>query len=115
MAGDGNRYGKTTGLSRGQFIVAIFDRQFQEKRSDEDIVEIIRAEFPCSDADYPRYIRMYRNKYNRGEFPCQATPPLVPIPRFEKNKPAPQKSGPSPRYSWEEPESRTTRDNNTDE
>ena len=105
--GDGENYGVTTGLTRGQFITAVFDNQMVAKLSDTELVSTLRAEFPQSRAKYESYISMYRNKYNRGGFPCQAEPPSVPIPSFdEEGKVIEKKTGPPPRMAWEEKEER---------
>ena len=107
MSGDGDRYGVNTSLSRGQFIVALFNNQFEAKLSDKELVEMIKEEFPKSESNYGGYIRMYRNKYNRGDFACQAEAPEVPVPRFDnEGKAVVRQRGPEPRYSWQDKEKR---------
>lgn len=110
MAGDGKAYGLTTGLSRGQFIVALFDGQKENKFDDETLAEYLTSEFPKSGVQYSRYIRLYRNKYNRGDFANQLEAPAVICPRYSQSGKAINPGnlpGPKPREAGEEPEKRT--------
>jgi len=106
--GDGRRYGITTGLSRGQFVVTLFKNQMNAKLTDEELVGVIRREFPEVDANYKRNISMYRNRFNRGEYPCQVSAPEIPTPEFnEDGKVVTKRRGPPPRFAWEEKEKRS--------
>lgn len=66
-----SQFGKTTGLTFGQFLVGLLDQQVHKHRSDAFLIDKLVKEFPQKkDVDYPRYFNMYRNIYNRGEWPC---------------------------------------------
>lgn len=110
----GATIGITTGLTRGQFLAALFSEQGDKKLTDEELVGRIRAEFPKSTSNYQRYIRLYRNIYNRGGWPSQAEPPVIPVPRFEVQEVDGKErrvvvettSGPPPRMPWQPPKKR---------
>jgi len=90
-------YGITTGLTFGQFIVRLFDDQVNKHRDDYRLIRKIKAEFPLkADVEYERYMNMYRNIYNRGEWPCQqGQVPANPIAKYDENGKA-MKHGPGP-------------------
>lgn len=107
--GDGKSYGLKTGLTRGQFVVALFEDQLLSKSSDEELAETLRKEFRNSGVAYENYmIRLYRNKYNRGEHACQAGPPKIQVPRYVAGKATRSGAfpGPNPRPYWQEKETR---------
>ena len=105
--GDGDRYGLYTGNTRSQFIVALFDAQIANRLTDEQLVAEIDQEFPKSNTPYTERISGYRNRYNRGDWSSQTSPPGIMIMEFnDKGEPIDTKPGPSPRMPWEEPERR---------
>jgi len=111
MAGDGISYGKESGLTVGQFAVSLFNNQMQAHLNDEDLAEVMTTEFPKSSTEYRRYISMYRNRNNRGDFACQSEPPFIPIPMFGKDgKVVETRCGPAPRTQFEEPIERNNGD-----
>lgn len=73
--GDGSSYGIETGLTKGQFIVALFDKQKDLKLSDKELVQILEGEFPNCSTKFTRNISYYRSKYNKGEWACQTIVP----------------------------------------
>jgi hypothetical protein len=93
-------YGITTRLTVGQFVCRLFDEQVTKRRSDERLIYLIRKEFPGREGiDYERYISMYRNIYNRGEWPCQrGIVPANTVARYDaEGHPMETKHGPPPR------------------
>lgn len=100
-------YGVTTRLTLGQYICQIFDDQINKHRCDDKIAKMLRKEFPLkADVEYERYLNMYRNLYNRGEWPCQQSQkPANPIVKYDEGgKVVKAKSGPSPRMDPQEVE-----------
>jgi len=68
----GIAYGRTTGLTRGQYICAVFSAQATERFTDSEICEIMADEFPEYRQKYtPQLVSFYRNRYNRGELAPQ--------------------------------------------
>lgn len=105
--GDGNRYGITTGKNRSQYMVKLFDQQLSNKLTDEQLAAEMEEEFPKSKTPYIKRISGYRNRYNRGDFPCQKSAPGIMILKInEFGEPIDTAPGPNPRMHWEDPERR---------
>lgn len=90
------------------FIVELFCDQQENKYSDDTLAFMINDEFPfrSSEEKYLRYIPMYRNKYNRGEFSTQSEPPRDQIPKYEGGEAISGSRGPKPRLPGEKIERR---------
>ena len=102
--GNGKYLGLVSGDTFGKFITDLFNDQPYKRYSDEVLVTTLEQEFPHRRASghYDRYIRLYRNIYNRGGWLNQNG--VVPEPTIgwwdEYGEVRHQKSGPPPRPAY---------------
>ncbi len=87
------------------FIVRMFSEQPKKRLSDEALAFLLHEHFPkrSTEKNYLRFIPIYRNRFNRGDFAAQAAPPGDPILKYEDGKPVTRKYGPKPRLPGEKP------------
>jgi hypothetical protein len=92
-------HGRTSNLTKTDFLIQIFREQRIRKFSDEKIEAIFKKEFPwCASLDYSARISTIRNQFNRGALPGQTFVPKLPVLRYDsEGKPFPQRRGPAPR------------------
>lgn len=95
MTGDGAKFGKTTGLTMGQFFCKLMGEQRQEKLSDDDLAKAMSVEFPKGSDKYRYHIRMYRSMYNRGKWSAQCNRvPDFYVHQYINDKPQISHTGP---------------------
>ena len=90
--------GKTTGLTKTDFLMNVFSEQRRTRYCDDKIIAIFKKEFPwCASLDYSARIPTIRNQYNRGVLPGQSYVPKTPCLRYDSlGLPFPQRRGPAP-------------------
>ncbi len=105
--GDGRQSGLKTGLSPGTFFCLLMENQKVAKLPDTELVRFLLLEFPSSTTNFEKYLEQYRNKFNRGEWSCQSSPPQIPAIRYDHaGKPKPKRRGPRARLPTEDPKCR---------
>lgn len=76
--------GKRWGLTMNETWVRLFEEQPKKKKTDDDLVKFMSAEFPDSErCKRVATIRMHRGLFNRGKIAGQSRAPRREVPPFD--------------------------------
>lgn len=76
--------GKTTGLSLKDFYLHMFPANLKAKKTDEQLLKELRAEFPNAKRTFEaKNISGPRAMFNKGKLPGQTAVPSVPLHPFD--------------------------------
>jgi hypothetical protein len=77
-----SQFGLTSNETGGYFFAMLMKRQAKKKLSDGLLARAMNEEFGTTRYDQ-RLMRMYRNRYNRGELNARTGRPASPVLRYD--------------------------------